>query len=111
MENSILDSITLGELKAFSSLLNPKIELPFIIGKSYLIRTVTHIQIGTVEDIKGNFLIMNNGAWIADTGRFHDCLMNGALGEVEPFPGRFGVNVEPIIDFCEWTHKLPRAQK
>ncbi len=84
---------------------------PFEIGKAYFIRTITHIDIGIVDDIIGTHLILRDGAWIADTGRFYDCLKTGSLSKVEPFPETFGLNMETIVDWAHWNHPLPLVQK
>ena len=75
-------------------------ETPFIVGKSYLIRTVTHIDV-----------ILKHASWIADTGRYHDCLTEGNFSEVEPYPNEVMVSIGCICDATEWTHALPRDQK
>jgi len=80
--------------------------MPFEVGKCYLIRTVTMIQLGRLARIVGTFLVLDNAAWIADTGRFSDCLAHGTSFEVEPFGGSAIVNAGAIIDAAEWTHPL-----
>ena len=73
---------------------------PWEIGKSYLVRTVTMIQHGRLLDVTEKELVIDQAAWIADTGRFSD-FMNGRgePSEVEPFgPGVVIVNRGAIID-------------
>jgi len=84
---------------------------PFVIGKSYLIRTVTHIDLGEVVDVVGNFVILQHASWIADTGRYHDCLSEAKLNEVEPYPNTCFVNLGSVCDAAPWNHALPRDQK
>ncbi|CAK0747926.1 hypothetical protein CCP3SC15_1500015 [Gammaproteobacteria bacterium] len=55
--------------------------------------------------------VLEDAAWIADTGRFADCLANGSLSEVEPFVGPVIICRGAIVDATEWTHELPRSQK
>lgn len=83
------------------------------VGKNYLIRTVTMIQVGEfVEfDEKLNAIILKNASWIADTGRFHDCLKNGTFNEVEPFPDWVAVNIGSYVDLAPFNHALPTEQK
>jgi hypothetical protein len=88
-----------------------KILSPLTIGKSVLIRTVTHYFTGRVALVKNGEVVLTEAAWIADTGRFHNALRDGILNEVEPFPGPVSVNRAAIIDVTAWTHKLPREQK
>lgn len=86
-------------------------ELPFVIGGKYFIRTVTYFATGMVKEIKGNFLVLESAAWIADTGRFRDAIMTGVLNEVEPVEVQMYLNVNTITDAFEWKHNLPTEQK
>ncbi len=88
---------------------------PFKIGQAYLIRTVTMIVTGRVVKRRGHFLVLDQGAWIADTGRFANALAEGekVLDEVEPAPGEgmVIVGMASIVDAYPWSHALPRTQK
>jgi len=86
-------------------------DLPFKIGDAYFIRTVTYFATGKVKAIVGQFLILDEAAWIADTGRFSEAIMKGILNEVEPVEVDMFVNVNSITDAFVWKHKLPRDQK
>lgn len=86
-------------------------EIPFKIGGKYFFRTVTYFATGEVESVDGNFLTLKDAAWIADTGRFRDAIMTGALSEVEPVEVPMYVNINSITDAFAWTHALPRDQK
>lgn len=69
------------------------------IGKIYLIRTVTMIDTGRLVGVTQQELILEDAAWIADTGRFADALKSAEFGEVEPFPdGRVIVGRGSVID-------------
>jgi len=59
------------------------------IGKCYLIRTVTMIQTGRLIKVTDKELVLEEAAWIADTGRFSDALVSLDFSEVEPFPDGF----------------------
>lgn len=85
-------------------------ELPFEIGKSYFIRTVTYHVIGTVDEIKGNFLVLSEASWIADSGRFSKAILEGELNEVE-YVGEMIINTTAIADATAWKHKNPKATK
>jgi hypothetical protein len=61
----------------------------WVIGKPYLIRTVTMIQTGRLIKVTDKELVLEEAAWIADTGRFSDALVSLDFGEVEPFPDGF----------------------
>ena len=86
-------------------------ELPFEIGQQYLIRTVTLFHTGRVKAIVGHFLILESAAWIADTGRFSECVSKCECGEVEPFKGYVFVNADTIVDATVWSGVLPTEKK
>jgi hypothetical protein len=84
---------------------------PFWVGKSYLIRTVTMCLTGRVVGVVGQFLVITEAAWIADTGRFNVALAKGTLDEVEPATGNVFVGLGSIVDVYEWNHPLLRVAK
>lgn len=85
---------------------------PYEIGKNYLIRTVTMIQVGKLVKVLEKELVLENASWIADTGRFYNCLKNGTFDEVEPFPdGKIIVGRGAVIDAVVFNHELPKNQK
>ena len=85
-----------------------KMEVPFKVGGSYFIRTVTYFATGRVKAIVGNFLVLEDAAWIADSGRFNEAINKGILSEVEPVEVDMFVNFNSITDAFPWRHKLPR---
>ena len=99
----------LMELAASSGKEQP--QTPFVVGDAYLIRTVTMTWTGRVSRIVGFFLVLEDAAWIADTGRFGDATHEDALAEVEPRDGPAIVNMYSIVDACDWLTDLPRKQK
>lgn len=86
-------------------------ELPFGLGKAYFIRTVTYHLTGRVVRICGQFLVLSEAAWIADSGRFQQAINDGVLSEVEPVSVLVFVNVDSITDAFEWKHALPVKQQ
>ena len=85
--------------------------MAYQIGANYLIRTVTMIDTGRVVELTEHEIVLEDAAWIADTGRFSDNLKSCAFQEVEPFPaGRVIVGRAAVIDACE-IKTLPRKQK
>jgi len=84
---------------------------PVKIGESYLFRTVTHIEVGRVKAVDGVFITLEQASWIADTGRYHDCLANGTFSEVEPYPDVSVINSSSLINYAPWDHSLPTEQK
>ena len=71
------------------------------VGKCYLIRTVTLYHTGRVKSIKGNEVLLEHAAWIAETKRFHDSLKNNEFKEVEPFVKDVIVYRTAFIDVTE----------
>ena len=81
-----------------------------LVGKKWFFRTVTYHLVGMVTKVMGSFLILENASWVADSGRFMDCLKKGSLNEVEPCGTAF-VNLTTVTDFFPWNHALPKDQK
>ena len=84
---------------------------PLSVGKAVIIRTVTHYFTGRIKAINTHEVILNDAAWVADTGRWHNALKDGILNEIEPFVGLVSINRNAIVDVTEWKHALPRQQK
>jgi hypothetical protein len=80
------------------------------IGKSFFFRTVTYHLTGRVKNIFGNMLVLEDAAWIADSGRFQQAIKEGKLNEVEPV-GDAILNLSTVTDMFPWKHKLPKEQK
>lgn len=80
------------------------------IGKKIFVRTVTYHMVGLVSKVKGNLMFLTNAAWVADSGRFMDCIKYGKLNEVEPV-GDWFINTSTIVDGCIWKSDLPKDQK
>ena len=85
--------------------------LAWEIGKTYLIRTVTMNDTGRLVMVTPQELVLEDAAWIADTGRFADAVKNATFGEVEPFPdGKVVIGRGSIIDAVQ-IKVSPRSQK
>jgi len=81
------------------------------IGATYLIRTVTMIDTGKLVAITDQELVLEDAAWIADTGRFADAIKKAEFNEVEPFPdGEVLIGRGAVIDAVR-IKKSPRSQK
>lgn len=84
---------------------------PFQVGKNYIFRTLTYHYTGRLERVYEKELVISHAAWIAISGRWAECLTQGTMQEVEPFPDshlviipRDGTHASP------WDPPLPRAQ-
>lgn len=110
-----IDELTIGQARELLRMFPQEGDTfqPFEIGKNYLIRTATHIDVGQVVAVGPTEIVMINASWIADTGRYHNALMEGTLSEVEPYPPGQQVIIGrgALIDATQWNHPLPREQK
>ena len=110
-----ISDLTLGQLQQLGQLVAPSTQVAqqevWEVGKTYLIRTVTMIDTGRLVAVTPQELVLEDAAWIADTGRFADALTNAEFAEVEPFPpGRVIIGRGSIVDAVE-IKKAPRSQK
>jgi hypothetical protein len=80
-------------------------------GDALLIRTVTMTLTGRVVDCSGSWIVLDQAAWIADTGRFANAIATGTLSEVEPMGDGVRVARGAIVDVTPWRHALPMGQK
>jgi hypothetical protein len=84
---------------------------PWVIGENYCIRTVTMIQTGKLVAITKDELILEEAAWVADTGRFSAFLNGNEPDEVELFPsGKVIIGRGGLIDACI-IKNIPKATK
>lgn len=108
-----IDTLTIKEVKHIQSLLkgsDAKSESPYQVGQSYLIRTVTLYYTGKIKRVTPKEIILEDAAWIADTGRFSDALKTGVLNEIEPM-GEVIIGRGAVVDAARWNHALPQEKK
>lgn len=103
--------LTIAEAKELFGGASPATECALEVGQCYLIRTVTHYYTGRLAAVTAGEFVLDDAAWIADTGRFSDSLKDGTLNEVEPYPGRCIVFRGACVDAVAWPHPLPRTKK
>jgi len=109
-----IDDLTVKEIKQIQSLLKgtkDETNHPYQIGQNYFIRTVTHYYTGKLVRVSSKELVLEDAAWIADSGRFHDALKTGTLKEVEPFEDDVVIGRGAVVDATRWKFGLPRTQK
>ena|SRR3990167_3364230 len=110
-----LDDLTIGQVRQLTSMLgrqtNQSQSHSFVVGKCYFIRTISYHYTGRLIAITDTDLVLEDVAWIADSGRFADALKTGNLLEVEPYPDQVIIGRSGIVDASAWSHKLPREQK
>lgn len=85
---------------------------PYKIGANYLIRTVTMIYTGKLEEVYPGEFVITQAAWIAETARWKDCVEKGEFKEVEPYPAdaRVIVGRGANVDAVDVKWDLPREQ-
>jgi len=109
-----INELTIGQARELAEMFakqTPANHQPFEIGKNYLIRTVTMIDTGRVVEVGPQEIVLEDAAWIADTGRFAGALQSVEFSEVEPFPeGRVILGRGALIDAIQ-IPSLPRKQK
>ena len=112
-----IEQMTIGDAMKIVSLFTPiqtvvaNQDAHWEIGKCYLIRTVTMIDTGRLVAVTDKELVLEDAAWIADTGRFADALQKAEYCEVEPFPeGRVIVGRGAVIDAVQIC-RVERTQK
>ena len=114
-----IESLTIREIREIQALL-PSIDQPsraafvphpYIVGDKVIIRTVTMHFTGRIAAVYPGEIVLEEAAWIADTGRWAQALTSGTLAEVEPYPGQCIVSRGAIVDVSPWSHALPRAVK
>lgn len=109
-----IENITIAQAREIAALFSSSIQTashPYEIGQPYLIRTVSMIDTGRIVAVTAQEIILEDAAWIADTGRFSDALAKCEFSEVEPFPdGKVIFNRASIIDAVRIS-KIQRSQK
>ncbi len=108
-----IDKITIGEAKQLAALFasQARDDGAWVVGKNYLIRTVTMIDTGRLVKVTEHELVLEDAAWIADTGRFAQAVEKAEFGEIEPFPsGQVIVGRGAVVDAVQIA-ALPRTQK
>lgn len=111
-----IEKLTIGEIRQIQQLTAARQadipQRPWIIGQCYFIRTVTMHLTGRLVDVTEQELVLEDAAWIADSGRFSQAMKTGVLDEVEPFPGgKLIVGRGAIVDAWAWPHTPPREVK
>jgi hypothetical protein len=84
---------------------------PRYVGNTVFIRGVTMYYTGRIVQLTKEEIVLEDAAWIPDTGRFSDALKTGIFNEVEPYPNGVSVERGSILDVSTWDHPLPRERK
>ena len=108
-----IDDLTIGDAKKLMALFakNSGNTHSLEIGEKYIIRTVTYHYTGRLAEVTDSDIVLDDAAWIADSGRWAEALETGELSEVEPFPGSVIIARGAIVDASRWSQDLPRTTK
>lgn len=115
-----IEELTLKQIREISALINggnsqPKCasQYPYPVGKNVIVRTVTMIYTGRLEQVTDTDLVLVDCSWIPETDRFAQFVAEGKVKECEPYPDGLPVfiNRGALLDMCELTKSLPRSQK
>jgi hypothetical protein len=112
-----IETLTIGEAREIARLFNtaavptPRVT-PYVIGSPYFIRTVTFHYTGRLVMVTDQELVLEDAAWIADSGRFADALKTGEYEEVEPYPDgkRIIIGRAMVVDAVQ-VESTTRSQK
>jgi len=88
-----------------------KSQSPVRVGQAVFVRTVTFHYTGRIIALTELEMVLDEAAWIADSGRWSSALATGTLNEVEPYPGVVSLSRSAIVDVAPWAHPLPRTVK
>lgn len=107
-----LDELTLGQIKQIQTMCGGGASHPYEVGKAYLVQTVTQYRVGKLVQVTDQELVLEGGGWMADTGRFNECIASGKYSEFEPVGDRRHIiGRGAIVAVDEWSHILPEDVK
>lgn len=106
-----INELTLGQIKEIQAMAcgtkAPQQSNPYEIGAPYLIRCVTHYYTGRMVAVCQQELILEDAAWIPDTGRYNEAIKSGQVSEVEPIVGPLIIGRGAVIDAVKWPNNIP----
>lgn len=111
-----LDELTLGQIKEIKELFaagQTKQSHIYPVGKNVIVRTVTMIFTGKLEQVTDTDLVLTQCSWIPETDRYADFVASGKVNECEPYGDDLLVYINrgALLDMCELRAPLPRTQK
>jgi len=108
-----INKLTIGEAREIAQIFcqrDTQSRPVWKIGQAYCVRTVTNYWTGRLVAVTEHELVLEEAAWIADTGRFSNFFTDGP-DEAEPIEGPVIIGRGSIVDAQEWRITLPRSQK
>ena len=106
--NAIREKLGLVAQSAGGSGGQPNALADFQPGDNVMVQTVTFFWVGQVQSVVNGYLILDNASWVADTGRFDECLDKGTLAEkcvIKKHSPR--ISLASVVAVLPWTAKLP----
>ena len=87
--------------------------IPFKVGQSVVIRSVTFHHLGRIKEFSGSYVILEKASWLAESGvQFGKMMEKGIGGETElEFVGDAAVNCSSVVDVFLWKHDLPTTSQ
>ena len=111
-----INDLTIGQAKELSAIFGGQQKScpsNYPIGKNVIVRTVTMIYTGRLEQVTDSDLVLVDCSWIPETERFMSFVAEGKVKECEPYPDGLHVYINrgALLDMCELRNDLPRGQK
>jgi hypothetical protein len=111
-----INDLTLGQIRELQSIIvaeSAQHLSNYPVGKNVIVRTVTMIYTGRLQEVTATDLVLVDCSWIPETERFMQFVANGAVKECEPYPEGLPVYINrgALLDMCELKAELPRSQK
>ena len=84
---------------------------PWKIGRKYFIQTVTFYYTGILIAVTNQELVLEDAAWIPDTGRFSESLKDPSkFNEIEPFNNPIFVGRGAIVSATEIPYVITKVK-
>lgn len=111
-----INELTLGQIRELQSLITgapAQHQSNYPVGKNVIVRTVTMIYTGKLQEVTESDLVLVDCSWIPETDRFMQFVAEGKVKECEPYPDGLHVYINrgALLDMCELRKDLPRSQK
>lgn len=111
-----IEELTLKQIRELQSItIGASAQHPskYPVGKNVIVRTVTMIYTGKLQEVTASDLVLVDCSWIPETERFMQFVAEGKVKECEPYPDDLPVfiNRGALLDMCELRKELPRSQK
>ena len=111
-----INDLTIGQAKELSAIFGAQqksCHSHYPVGKNVIVRTVTMIYTGRLEQVTDSDMVLVDCSWIPETERFMSFVAEGKVKECEPYPDGLTVYINrgALLDMCELRKDLPRSQK